>query len=78
MRAALDKAAHIFFNGGQRALDAIVNIAQDTGAERYRQRAARAFDRLACLQAAGLLIDLNGGLLFVHADDLADKAGLAT
>ncbi len=33
------------------------------------------FDRLAGFQAAGLLINLDGGLFIVHADDLAYQAG---
>ena len=77
MRTALDEAAHVLLDGGQRALDAVIDVAQDAGAEGHGQRAARALDRLACFQTAGLLIDLDGGFPVVHADDLADKACLA-
>ena len=49
MRTALDEAAHVLLDGGQRTLDAVIDITQDAGAEGHGQRAARALDRLACL-----------------------------
>ena len=75
--AAGDEGAALLFEGGQRPLDAVVDIAQDAGAQGNAQGAAGGGHRLAGRKAAGLLVDLNGGELLIHTDDFAHQMVVA-
>ena len=61
----------------QRALDAVVNIFDDAGAELDAQRRAGSFHLSAGAQAGGLLIDLNGGPVAGHRKDFTDQPLIA-
>ena len=61
----------------QGPLDAVVDIFDQAGAQLHRQGGAGGFYRRAGAQAGGLLIDLDGGGVPVHGEDLADEALLA-
>ena len=61
----------------QRALDAVVDVLDDAGAQLYAQGRAGGDHRRAGSKAGGLLIDLDGGPVAGHVQDLTDQALLA-
>ena len=74
---ALDDVGAILLpHGLQGTLDTVVNGGQETGTQLHRQGGARRHHLIAAAQAGGLLVDLDGGAVAVHLDDLADQAGL--
>ena len=71
-----DVGAVLLTHGLQRSLDAVVNGGQETGTQLYRQRRARRHHLVAAAQTGGLLVDLDGGAVAVHLDDLTDQTSL--
>ena len=71
--ASLDGIAAALHDLFQRALNAIVNIFNHTGAQLYAQGEAGGFHRYAGAKTGGFLVDLNGGGIAAHFDDLADE-----
>ena len=57
----------------QRALYAVVDRADQPWSQFHAQRSARKGDRLTGADAVGVLIDLDGGHLFVKLNDLAHQ-----
>ena len=58
----------------QGPLDAVEDLAQQTRADLHRQGRPLPHHRVAGPDAAGVLVDLEGGHLAVQGDDLADEA----
>ena len=57
----------------QRTLDAVVDAFQHARSQFDGQRIAGRFDRCAGSQSGGLFIDLDGGAVARHIQDLADQ-----
>ena len=57
----------------QGALDAVVNILNEARPQLHRQRGAGGHHLGAGAQAGGLLVDLDGGGIAAHVQDLADE-----
>ena len=72
-----DIGARLLHDLLQRALDAVVNILDQAGAQLHRQGGAGGDHLGAGAQAGRLLIDLDGGGVPVHVQDLADQTLLA-
>ena len=79
-RGLVDAAAQIgavlVVHGLQRTLNAVVNAAQKAGAKLHRQGRARGYHDVAAAKAGGLLVDLDGGTVAVHFNDLTDQTGV--
>ena len=58
-------------------LDSVENAADQAGAQFHAQRSAGGLYGLARAQAGGLLVDLDGSLIAVNLDDLANQTLLA-
>ncbi len=71
--AAGDVGAHPLDDLLQRALDAVVDVLDQAGTQLHAQRRAGGHHVGAGAQAGGLLIDLDGGALAGHIQDLADQ-----
>ena len=63
-------ALHDFFQG---ALNAVINIFNHAGSQLDAQGEAGGFHRNAGAKAGGFLVDLNGGCIAAHLDDLTDQ-----
>ena len=70
-------AARLLADDLQRALDAVVNILDQTGAELNRQRRAGRHDLCPRAEARGLFIHLNSGGIAAHRQNFADEVLLA-
>ena len=57
----------------ERALDAVIDVADEAGAELHGQRRAGAHDLRAGAEPARLLIDLDGGAASRHIQNLSDQ-----
>ena len=75
--AAGDGGARHVADLGQRALDAVIDVLQHAGSQLHGQGHSRRLDLGAGAEAGGLLIDLDGGAVARHVQDLADQALLA-
>ena len=71
-----DVGAILLPHGLQGALDTVVNGGDEAGAQLHRQRRARRHHLVAAAQSRGLLVDLDGGAVAVHLDDLTDQTSL--
>ena len=71
--APADKDAGGAPQGVQGPLDAVEDLAQQTRPDLHRQRRPLPHHRVAGPDAAGVLVDLEGGHLAVQGDDLADE-----
>ncbi len=72
--AGLQEGAGEVGQGGERALDAVEDAAQQPGGEHGRERGAGALHLHARPQAARVLVDLDGGHVAGQLDDLPDEA----
>ena len=77
LAARQEVAARLLADDLQRALDAVVNILDQTGAELNRQRRAGRHDLCPRAEARGLFIHLNGGTIAAHRQNFADEVLLA-
>ena len=75
--AARDELAVVTGDHVQRALDAVVNLLDEAGAELDRELRARAGHFLARADAAGLFVDLNRHAVAFDADGLPEQARVA-
>ncbi len=58
---------------GQRALDAVIDVVEHAGTELHGHRHPGGHDLGAGSETGGLLIDLDGGAIARHIQDLADQ-----
>jgi len=72
-RPPFDETPALFPDSVERALHAVVNGAEEAGAELYGEGVAAVFHRLTEAESLSLLVDLDGDLVPVDADDLADQ-----
>ena len=75
--AAGDGGAGDLHDALQGALDAVVDVFDEAGTQLHGQGGAGGLHRRAGTQAGGLLVDLDGGGVAVHGEDLTDEALLA-
>ncbi len=71
--AAGDGIAHLLADIFQRALDAVVNLADQAGPQLHGQGRACGINFFPGADACRLFIYLNGGPVAAHFDDLADQ-----